>query len=65
MVEFDKKDWVGRTFQCRDTGVMFTMPDDVTPRRFYPIGNGFVDVGDGYYARFGGNIVEVFDEPAE
>lgn len=54
-----RKLWAGRTFKCLDTDVVFTMPDDVKPREFFPIGNGFIDVGDGFYSRGGGNIVEI------
>lgn len=56
--EFIEK-WKGRKFRCKDTGVEFTVPDCVFYRDFYIIGKGFLDVGDGYYARFGGNIEEL------
>ncbi len=48
-----KKEWVGRTFVSGD-GTTFTIPLDVRKREFYPIGEGFVDVGDGFYSRFSG-----------
>lgn len=56
--EFRAK-WAGRTFGCFDTGTVFTIPDDVHYRAFYTIGKGFIDVGDGYYSRWSGNIVEI------
>lgn len=48
---FNSSDWVGRTFKCTITGVLFTIPHDVRPRAFYSFGKSFVDVGDGYYSR--------------
>lgn len=57
-----KEMWVGRTFQCRDTGATFTIPEDVLPKNFYSIGEGYIDVGDGHYSRGGGNIVEILTE---
>lgn len=58
-----KENWAGRVFVCNDTGEKFTIPDDVKPKDFFVIGNGFIDVGDGYYCRWGGNIEEVRSEP--
>jgi len=59
--EFQKA-WAGRTFECGDTGTRITIPEEVFFRDFIICGKGFIDVGDGYYARFGGNIKEVKDE---
>lgn len=58
--EYDFKfNWAGKRYLCRDTGVTKTLPKDIKCGDFFPIGNGFVDVGDGYYYRIGGNVVEV------
>ena len=54
-----RSEWVGRKFECKDTGVVFTIPSNVSRGDFFKIGNGFVDVGDGYYSRKGGNVVEI------
>lgn len=52
-------DWIARRFKCLETGEVFQIPDDVYYNQFFKVGNGFVDVGDGYYCRIGGNIEEV------
>lgn len=54
-----RKVWAGRTFKCKDTEETFTIPEDVYFKEFYSFGNCFVDVGNEYYARFGGNIEEI------
>ena len=59
MKAFDKNSWVGRVFKCSTTGQVFVIPDDVRAKDFFSFGECFVDVGDGYYARFGGNPVEI------
>lgn len=62
-MKFDKSKWVGKTFVCKDTSRKVTLTEDmVYPRAFIGIGNGAIDLGDGYYARWIGNIVEVTDE---
>ena len=52
-------DWIARRFKCLETGQVFEIPDDVYYNQFFKVGNGFVDVGDAYYFRIGGNIEEV------
>lgn len=60
---FDKSKWIGRKFKCLDTGVVVTLTEDVVfPRAFIGIGNGAIDLGDGFYSRRLGRIVEVEDE---
>lgn len=49
--KFRPEEWAGRTFRCTETGESFTMPVDVRPKRFYSVGEGYIDVGDGYYFR--------------
>lgn len=56
--EFRSK-WAGRKFKCEETEEEFVIPENVERRQFFKVGNGFVDVGDGYYCRFGGKIEEV------
>jgi len=57
-----KKLWIGRSFRCSDTGITVTLTDDnVYPRAFICVGNGFIDLGDGVYCRYGGNIQEIKD----
>lgn len=51
--------WAGRQFRCKKTGSVFKIPNSVTPKDFYGVGDGFIDVGDGYYCRFGGAIEEI------
>ena len=61
-IKWKASDWIGRTFRCKDTGETLTIPEDVHEAQFFSFGDCFVDVGRGYYARFGGNIEEVKDE---
>jgi len=61
MTEFQKM-WVGRVFECLDTGERITIPNNVRPRQFFSFGNSFVDVGDGYYSRAGGHPREGVEE---
>ena len=64
-MKFDKSKWdatlwVGRQFRCKKTGITLTIPEDVGPKDYFGFGEWcFVDVGDGYYARFGGDIEEI------
>jgi len=64
--EYDKEHtralWAGRSFRCADTGDEVVIGDDVMPKDFYVVGNGFIDVGDGYYSRSGGNVYEITDD---
>lgn len=60
-----RKKWAGRKFQDPKTGIIFQVPDDVYPKQFFEIGEGFLDVGDGYYARYGGGVFEVKEETDE
>ena len=60
MNQFDKTKFVGRKFQCNKTKEIFTIPEDVRPKAFYTFGDGcFIDVGDGYYSRWGGDFTEL------
>lgn len=58
-MKFNKESWIGRTFICTDTGIEVTLTEDmVHPRAFIRVGNGAIDLGDGYYMRVIGNIEE-------
>lgn len=57
-----KKQWVGRTFGCLETGEVFTVPYDVEETDFFSIGKGFLDVGRlNSYHRWSG-IQEILKE---
>jgi hypothetical protein len=56
--EFRAK-WVGRTFKCKVTGEIFTVPENAYYRDYYTFGQASLDLGDGYYARWGGSIIEL------
>lgn len=57
-----KEIWVGRKFQCEKTGVIVALTDDIVfPRAFIAVGEGSIDLGDGFYSRRIGNIEEVKD----
>jgi len=51
--------WIGKKFQCKTTGEIFTIPENVKERDFFRVGEGFVDTGvlDGY-SRFS-NVIEI------
>lgn len=53
--------WVGRKFKCVETAEELIIPDTITYGSFFEFGNCFIDVGDGYYSRFGGEIEEIKD----
>ncbi len=63
--EFDPTEWAGRKYRCMDTGEELTIPHDVRPKQFFAFGECFVDVGDGYYGRMGGNLEEICAEGEE
>lgn len=57
---FKKSDWVGRKFKCLETGTEVVLTEDIVyPRAFIGIGKGAIDLGDGYYSRSVGSIVEI------
>lgn len=59
-MEIDKSKWIGRKFKCIETGEILELTEEnVFPRKFIGFGNCFIDLGDGYYARFGGKIEEI------
>lgn len=51
--------WVGRKFECQDTGEVITITGDIRERDCIHCGKGAIDLGrlDGYY-RIIGNIKE-------
>lgn len=59
-MRFKSEDWVGRRFQCGETGVVVTLTEDmVRPRAFIGIGKGAIDLGDGFYSRRVGDVIEL------
>lgn len=54
-----KCSWIGRKFKCVKTGEEFIIPETVSYGSLFEFGNCFIDVGDGYYSRFGGEIEEI------
>ena len=58
-MKFDKYKWVGRKFKCKKTGEILVIPGDVRPKQFFSFGECYVDVGDGFYARFGVDLGEL------
>lgn len=62
MKNFDKKVWIGRKYRCIETGVVVELTDDmVAPRAFIGVGNGAIDLGDGFYSRIVGKVERVTD----
>ena len=52
--------WVGRSFRCEDTGEIVTLTlSQCTPRAFIGVGKGAIDLGDGFYSRRVGHVIEV------
>lgn len=61
-----KEAWVGRVFECINTGKRLTIPENVQERDFYSFGECFIDVGRWpYYSRMGGDIREITEEDKE
>lgn len=57
--EFAAK-WVGRSFRCNASGEVVTLTlDQCTPRAFISVGEGAIDLGDGFYSRRLGDITEL------
>jgi len=56
---FDAAKWAGRKFVDSATGTTLTIPDSVGARDYYQFGESFIDVGDGYYSRAGGDFHEL------
>ena len=51
--------WGGRKFKCGITGEEITLPSVIHRGQFFAFGQSFVDVGDEFMCRFGGNPVEL------
>lgn len=52
--------WLGRKFRCEETGEVVELTiDNVRPRAYISVGNGAIDLGDGYYSRRLGKVEEV------
>lgn len=63
MRHFDKKVWIGRKYRCIETGVVVELTEQmVAPRAFIPVGNGAIDLGDGFYSRTIGKVERVNDD---
>jgi len=58
-MDFDRSKWAGRQFVDNPTGDVLTIPDDVRPKQFFVFGDSFIDVGDGWYSRAGGDFNEI------
>lgn len=57
-----RSQWIGRIFQCKTTGEVFTIPEDVKERDCYYFGQAMVDVGRlDAYARFS-NVIEIANQ---
>ena len=52
-----KLTWADSKWKCDYTGEEFTLPTEVRKGDFYSFGKSFVDTGDGYYSRWGGNPI--------
>lgn len=57
---FDKSKWIGRKFKCKKTGKILELTEEnASSRKFLGFGECFIDLGDGHYARFGGEMEEI------
>ena len=57
-----RSQWAGRRFQCKTTGEVFPIPEDVKERDCYWFGKAMVDVGRlDAYARFS-NVIEISNQ---
>lgn len=60
---FKSEDWIGRKFRCNETGDVVELTEEmVRPRAFISVGNGAIDLGDGYYSRRLGSIEELKED---
>lgn len=51
--------WGGTKWKCGITDEEFTMPNVVTRGQFFQFGNSFIDVGDEFMCRLGGNPIKI------
>lgn len=51
--------FAGREFRCKKTGETLTIPSNVRTGQFFEFGDCFIDVGDTYYSRWGGDLEEL------
>lgn len=52
-----RESWENSVWECKDTGEQLTiLPNMVKMKAFYSFGQCYIDLGDEYYGRFGGNI---------
>jgi len=58
LTEYLSRVWGGRTFQCGITGEEITLPDIIYRGDFFSFGKSFIDIGNEYYSRAGGNPIE-------
>lgn len=47
----------GTKWECGFTGEKFEMPNDYGKGHYFKFGQSFIDLGDGYFSRYGGNPV--------
>ena len=59
LTEYLSRIWGGRKFKCGITGEELTMPDIIYRGEFFSFGESFIDIGNEYYCRTGGNPIEI------
>lgn len=60
---FKASDWIGRKWRCKETGVVVELTKEMVHRgAFIGVGNGAIDLGDGFYSRRVGHIEELKGE---
>ena len=60
---FKSENWIGRKFRCNKTGVVVELTEElVHPRAFISVGNGSIDLGDGFYSRRVGDVIELKED---
>ena len=62
LTEYLSRIWGGSRWRCGITGEGCTLPLVVHRGDFYSFGKSYIDVGDEFYARFGGKPIEVKEE---
>lgn len=51
--------WIGSKWKCLDTGEELVIGEDIEYGDYIRVGNGAVDLGNHYYSRICGNVVEI------
>ena len=59
LTEYLSRLWGNTKWKCGITGEEITLPSIIYRGQFFEFGKSFIDVGDEYYSRAGGNPIRM------